>query len=179
MRIISGKFRSRTIDVPKGSATRPTTSQVRACVFNICQNDIEEAHFADIFAGSGAMGLEALSRGARFCTFIEQDHEACLSIKKNIERLDVASQCLLIRKEAHLALSSLHEPFDICYIDPPYDMDAFYLLQDLEQKSLLTDGASVFYEGPNRKETIPTFTHLVLASSRKIGDTMLYHFHKG
>jgi 16S rRNA (guanine966-N2)-methyltransferase len=182
MKIIAGTYRSRIIDVPKGGISRPTTSQVRASVFNICQGYIEGSHFGDLFAGSGAMGLEALSRGARFCTFIEQNHEACLCIKKNIDRLHVEDQCLLIRNNVHLALNRVQEPFDICYIDPPYDLSAIQILQELDQKPFLTEKAHVFYETRFHKSIAPTFdtlTNLVLASSRKIGDTMLYHFYKG
>ena len=182
MKIIAGTHRSRVIDVPKGSVTRPTTSQVRACVFNICQGSIEGSHFVDIFAGSGAMGLEALSRGAKVCTFIDQDLEACLCIKKNIERLHFEEQSLLLRHNAHLALSKIKEPFDICYIDPPYDVDALHILQELDQMPLLAEKATVFYETRYQKDitqAFDTLKNLVLASSRKIGDTMLHHFYKG
>jgi len=123
MRIISGLFKNLPLNSPKGSAVRPTLEKLRACLFNICQNEIEGADFLDLFAGSGAMGLEALSRGASFSTFIEQDRLAASCIRENIAKLNIKTQTELIQGNAFLILDKwiqTDRKFDIIFADPPY-----------------------------------------------------------
>src|SRR5436305_1632219 len=96
MRIIAGTFKNRRLIAPKGDATRPTTEQLRESLFNICQHYLEGAHFLDLFAGSGAMGLEALSRGASYATFVDNNKESVGYIHANVEALKVGGHSKVI-----------------------------------------------------------------------------------
>ena len=121
MRIIAGEWRGRAIDAPPGQATRPTADRVREALFSMLTSRIgsfEELRVADLFAGSGALGLEALSRGAAAATFVESDAHAAAAIRRNAERLGASERARVIAGSA-LALSK-SEPFDLIFADPPY-----------------------------------------------------------
>ena len=121
MRIIAGQFRGRTLEAPRGSATRPTGDRVREALFSMLASRIgsfEGLRVADLYAGSGALGLEALSRGAAFATFVEADGSAQAAIKANAAKLGVADRVRILGGSA-LALPR-SEPFDLIFADPPY-----------------------------------------------------------
>ncbi|MDB6081467.1 MAG: hypothetical protein JWO53_739, partial [Chlamydiia bacterium] len=123
MHIIAGSFRHRKLVAPQGDKTRPTSSRLRETVFNICQGSIENTNFLDICAGSGAMGLEALSRGAKSAIFIDNNQQAIRAISKNISLCGVEKLTEIIYKDALGALKQLEQSnhkFDLCYLDPPY-----------------------------------------------------------
>lgn len=153
LRIIAGKFKGRILKTPKSASTRPTQGMLREAVFNICQNEIVDARFLDLFAGSGAMGLEALSRGAAHVTFVEQNGQAIACIKENIAALQVEKLTRIIPRDASRALGLLAgEVFDLIYIDPPYDtpMDLTPMMP------LLAANGSLFLEeryDPKRNES--------------------------
>lgn len=185
IRILSGQFRSREVLAPKGPVTRPTSSQLRACVFNICQQEVEDARFLDICAGSGAMGFEALSRGAKSAAFIESDRNAQLAINENIKRFDVAEQTELYYGDAIHALEKLTSTYDLCYFDPPYTTQkgevaalttAVLLLLD-QKETLLSEHATLFIEESIYADlsTIP-LTTLTLKSARRFGSSQLFCF---
>lgn len=119
MRIIAGKWRGRPLEAPPGQATRPTSDRVREALFSMLASRLgtfEGLRVADLFAGSGALGLEALSRGAAHATFVESDAKAAATIRRNAERLGANFQ-LLSGSALSLAKS---EPFDLIFADPPY-----------------------------------------------------------
>jgi 16S rRNA (guanine966-N2)-methyltransferase len=121
MRIIAGEWRGRTIDAPPGQSTRPTADRVRETLFSMLTSRLgsfEDLRVADLFAGSGALGLEALSRGAAQATFVESDREALDTIRKNAARLGASDKARVIGSSA-LALPR-SEPFDLIFADPPY-----------------------------------------------------------
>ncbi len=121
MRIIAGRWRGRAIEAPPGSVTRPTADRVRETLFSMLASRLgtfEDLRIADLFAGSGALGLEALSRGAASATFVESDAEAAAAVKRNAERLGASDKVRIIRGSA-LALPR-SEPFDLIFADPPY-----------------------------------------------------------
>jgi 16S rRNA (guanine966-N2)-methyltransferase len=123
MRIIAGKWRGRPIDAPPGLATRPTADRVRETLFSMLASRLgsfEDLRIADLFAGSGALGLEALSRGARSVTFVESDSKAAATIRRNAERLGAAVQ---VQSGSALSLPR-SEPFDLIFADPPYSAGA-------------------------------------------------------
>lgn len=123
MFIIAGIYRRYPLNAPKGSQTRPTASRTRESLFNICQSSIEGAHFLDLFAGSGAIGLEALSRGAASATFIESNLDSIHCIKKNIAQLKVESVCKVMKGDVFVLLDHLerkNQTFDVVFADPPY-----------------------------------------------------------
>lgn len=180
LRIIAGRFKGRSLKTPKGPSTRPTQGMLREAVFNICQNEIEGARFLDLFAGSGAMALEALSRGASHATLVEQNRQAVSCIKENIEMLQVKENTDLLpfpaqRALALLAKQSVH--YNIVYIDPPYDMPYKELLDALAP--LLFPEATVFVEERSSAKALsaayePQFLHL--KDSRRFGIALLHQY---
>lgn len=121
MRIIAGAWRGRTLVVPQGTATRPTADRVRETLFNMLASRIgsfEGLRIADLYAGSGALGLEALSRGAAFACFVEQDSRAVAAIRTNVDSLGALEQTQLLVCSASALPPS--EPFDLIFADPPY-----------------------------------------------------------
>jgi 16S rRNA (guanine966-N2)-methyltransferase len=122
MRIISGKWRSRPLIAPKGDTTRPTADRTRETLFSMLNSRLgtfEGLSVMDLFAGSGALGLEALSRGAATCVFVEQDKAALDALDKNIAKLEAGSQCD-IRRSSVLSLGRPIKPYDLILMDPPY-----------------------------------------------------------
>jgi 16S rRNA (guanine966-N2)-methyltransferase len=122
MRIISGEWRGRKLNAPPGDATRPTTDRTRETLFSMLVSRLgsfEGLAVADLFAGSGALGLEALSRGAATCLFVEQDAAAIRSLRANIAALRAAERCE-VRAGSVLALGPAKAPLDLLLLDPPY-----------------------------------------------------------
>jgi 16S rRNA (guanine(966)-N(2))-methyltransferase RsmD len=126
MRIIAGMNKGRALKAPKWDGLRPTSDKLRETLFNIIAPHIDGARVLDVFAGTGAMALEALSRGAAAATCIEQDRRAALLIEENRERCGEAKRCVIIRDTAERALSKpvTGGPFDIVVLDPPYEYAA-------------------------------------------------------
>jgi 16S rRNA (guanine966-N2)-methyltransferase len=126
MRIVAGKFRGASLQAPKGIATRPTSDRVRQALFNVLEHgaprfDFEGARVLDLFAGSGALGLEALSRGARFCLFVEESAEARAAIRRNVETLGLTGITKIWRRDAtRLGHAGTLQPFHLVFCDPPY-----------------------------------------------------------
>jgi 16S rRNA (guanine966-N2)-methyltransferase len=126
MRIIAGRFKSKTLDAPKGLTTRPTSDRVREALFNVLEHgapalDFEGARVLDLFAGSGALGLEALSRGARYSLFIEDDAGARGAIRRNVEAMGLTGITKIWRRDAtKLGPAGNLAPFDLILCDPPY-----------------------------------------------------------
>jgi 16S rRNA (guanine966-N2)-methyltransferase len=121
MRIIAGAWRGRPIEAPPGQTTRPTADRVRETLFNMLASRLgsfDELRVADLFAGSGALGLEALSRGAASVTFVERDTAAAAAIRRNVAKLDAAERVQIVPGSA-LALPR-SQPFDLIFADPPY-----------------------------------------------------------
>ena len=130
MRIIAGTFRSRPLQTPAGFATRPTSDRLRETVFNVLAPRIEGARFLDLYAGSGAVGMEALSRGAEHVVFVEGAPAALKVLRANLERLGLKSgfsiQASAVREVLRRAASGT-QGFDVVFLDPPYDAEAEYL----------------------------------------------------
>jgi 16S rRNA (guanine966-N2)-methyltransferase len=121
VRIIAGEWRGRPLEVPPGQGTRPTADRVRETLFSMLTSRLgsfEDLRVADLFAGSGALGLEALSRGAAFATFVETDSAAAAATRRNAERLGVGNRIRILGGSA-LALPP-SEPLDLVFADPPY-----------------------------------------------------------
>jgi 16S rRNA (guanine966-N2)-methyltransferase len=124
MRIIAGAWRGRPLVAPKGDATRPTADRVREALFSMLASRLgsfEDLSVADLFAGSGALGLEALSRGAASCIFVEQDKPALDALRTNIAKLSAKAD---VRAQSVLALGHAVAPLDLILMDPPYDSNA-------------------------------------------------------
>jgi 16S rRNA (guanine966-N2)-methyltransferase len=177
LRIIAGQFKGRILKSPKGTSTRPTQSMVRESIFNICQNRTEGASFLDLFAGSGAMGLEALSRGAKQATFVEKNRMAAAVIRENIAALQVGSQTMVMQCDAKTAIERLSTPFDILYIDPPYDIAAAPFVEMLLRRSLIAMNGYLFIEERSHPaRAAASFDSLTWIDTRRFGEALLHQY---
>jgi len=125
MRVIAGEFRSRRLISVEGLQTRPTSDRLRETLFNVLGARVEGCVFVDAYAGTGAVGIEALSRGARRAVFIEKDRKAVAIIRENLDLLKIGARARVIQGLAHLHLGEL-ERADIVFLDPPYDKQREY-----------------------------------------------------
>jgi 16S rRNA (guanine(966)-N(2))-methyltransferase RsmD len=177
-RIFAGKFKGRHLSAPKTDTTRPTQGMLREAVFNICQNEIEGARFLDLFAGSGSMGFEAISRGALQATFVELNKKAVECIKENMTTLDVAGQSVILPYPAQRALQTLlkwEKQFDLIYIDPPYDLKLGDYGDELSK--LLAPNGTLFLETlHSAKAKPPELAPLLLKDQRRFGIASLSIF---
>ena len=174
MRIIGGSARGRSITAPAGSKTRPTQDYVRESLFNIIRWDVQDARVLDLFAGTGALSLEALSRGAKQAVLIDMDRDACNAIKKNMESTRLGDQCRLVSRDYRQAMDALAregEKFDVVFIDPPYKMEnTGEMCAALYDKGLLSDAFLIVVE--HRRGMAPLLDLRFEAFDlRKYGDT--------
>lgn len=147
MRIIAGEWRGRLLVAPKGDATRPTADRTREALFSMLASRLgsfEDLRVADLFAGSGALGLEALSRGAASCTFVEQDRLALEALRANVAALKASAD---IRAQSVMALAATRQPFDLILMDPPYGTGAGQVALDrCRRLGWISDSAIVSIE---------------------------------
>lgn len=166
MRVIAGKARSIPLIAPSGNETRPTTDKIKETLFNILQQDIPGCVFIDCFAGSGAMGIEALSRGAEKAVFIDHGKEAFDCITKNLEKTRLKDSAVVIRSEMLSAVgrikSNLSDDTDTIYfLDPPYDMGLEYpLMRVLVQEKMIRGCDLLIIEKSLNEETMDELSTL-------------------
>lgn len=124
MRVISGTARGTKLNSIESISTRPTLDRVKEALFNIIQTHIQNSNVLDLFAGSGALGIEALSRGAKHCTFCDKSHESIKMLEQNLQKTKFENKATIFIKDYKKCISSLEEnKFDIIFIDPPYKLD--------------------------------------------------------
>lgn len=175
MRIIAGDLKGRKILVSKSSTLRPTTGRVREAVFSIL-GPVTDLKVLDLFCGSGAVGFEALSRGAASCSFVDSGRD--LKVRQNIEllRLDEVATLYNVEVEEFLSHAALFGPWDLIYVDPPYDLAAGYeLLLAKQLKDLLSPQGRVVMETAKNK-TLDFPLEKVL--TRRYGDSMVTVYKK-
>lgn len=174
MRVVGGKHRGQHLIAPAGRSTRPTSDRVRESIFNILAHraSIEGSRILDLFAGSGALGLEALSRGARFCLFVENDAEARAVVRRNAGALGVTGMCKVWRRDAtQLGSCTPQAPFDLAFIDPPYGkgLGSAAVASLLKGQWLVQNAMIVLEESTRSVLAVPP--QLELIDSREYGDT--------
>lgn len=183
MRIVAGRFRATALATPKSYTIRPTSDRVREAIFNILSHsiegfEIEDCRVLDLFAGTGALGLEALSRGAAFALFVEDSSEARGLIRRNIETLGVTGITKLFRRDAtKLGPAAPIRPFDLVFADPPYS-------KGLAEKTLsaalsggwLSAKAVVIVEEHKNADFVPP-PEFQLLDRRVYGDTAVHFLH--
>jgi 16S rRNA (guanine966-N2)-methyltransferase len=175
VRIIAGERRGHTIFAPRGRETRPTSDRVRENVFNIVAPWVEGARVLDLFAGSGAMGLEALSRGAASALFVESDPEAVRAVERNLDKLRFTG-ARVARVDSTTALmqeSSAGRKYDLVLVDPPYDMTNYESLSRYLPAVLADDGLLVFETAAKVEPELPG---LGVRTTRKYGSTRVTVF---
>jgi len=174
MRIIAGQWRGRPIEAPPGRATRPTSDRAREGLFSMLASRIgsfEGLQVADLFAGTGALGLEALSRGAAHCTFVEKDRAALDTLRRNVERLGAGDQAD-IRAQLVEHASPPGRPCDLVLIDPPYGSDlADTALARIVQPGWLASGTWISLE--TASETLAVPAGLAVDAQRRFGKALI------
>ena len=149
MRVIAGKARHLALKTIEGMDTRPTTDRIKETLFNMINNDIYNCRFLDIFAGSGAIGIEALSRGAKEAVFIEKNHKACDCIKSNLIFTKLIENAIIYRCDYGEAINKLKDKgcFDIVFMDPPYNnMFEKDVLVKLKEKGIVSPDSLIIIE---------------------------------
>lgn len=175
MRVIAGTARGRRLFSVPGQTTRPITDRVKASLFNILSSHVAEARFLDLFAGTGGVGIEALSRGASEALFVERDERALATIRRNLEATRLGGQARLVKRDVLKFISAYSgPPFDIIYVAPPQYRGLWSrTLQALDGSSLLAPGSLVVAQiHPKEYEPLQLST-LVLSDQRRYGSTML------
>jgi 16S rRNA (guanine966-N2)-methyltransferase len=179
MRIVAGRFRGRPLAAPEGARTRPTADRVREAVFNILEHGIADfaipsVRVLDLFAGTGALGLEALSRGAAFCLFVEEDAVARGLIRRNIETLGLTGTTKVFRRDAtNLGRPGSLRSFGLVFLDPPYEQGlAQRALASAAQGGWLAPGAIAVVED-SRRATIGLPPNFLPLEQRIWGDTQV------
>ena len=154
MRIIAGEMRSRKLKAPEGMDTRPTADRVKEALFSILQSRLYGARVLDLYGGSGALALEAISRGAASAVIADQSAKACAVIQENIDSLNVQDRARLLRMKDTQALKALNaqgEAFDLIFLDPPYRMDTAPACELILQYGLLASGGTLVIEHSREK----------------------------
>ena len=179
VRIISGKYKSRKITFPSQSEVRPTGNRIRESLFNWIQLEITNSRCLDLFAGSGALGIEALSRGAAIATFIESNREAAFYIKKNLKNLGAINGDLIIAEATSwLKCAKDIDPFDIVFLDPPFKANLMFdCFQLLESNNMIADNGSIYIETETefKEEILPESWRL---SHKNQAGKVFYYLYK-
>lgn len=153
MRVISGSARGVTLKTPEGELTRPTTDRVKEALFSAIQFDLPAARVLDLFGGTGQLGIEALSRGAKRAVFVDHQEKACALIKENLKRTRLQDQATVIRSDYLAYLKRCRERFDIIFLDPPYaEVFLENALNCIAQIDILQSGGIIVTERPVGKE---------------------------
>ncbi len=169
MRVVGGEFGGRKLRAPRGRSTRPTSDRTREAIFSIL-GDVSGARVLDLFAGSGALAIEALSRGAESAVLVDRDLDAIRTIIHNIATLDLRSRATVARADVRAAIPRAAS-YDLVFIDPPYvEASSFGPLLDEELPTLLAPGARVVTEADRRN---PLELQLPLGLERRYGDTLI------
>ncbi len=174
MRIISGQSRGRKLLAPEGLDTRPTTDRVKESMFNLIIPFLPAKNVLDLFAGSGALGIEALSRHSEHCVFVENDKSALSVIKKNIELSRQGEKSEVISSDAFTYLGRAHTTFDIIFLDPPYNKQLLTkAVEEIHRLDLLAKDGIIVAESEVGGETPPDGYFDILKQA-KYGKTMVF-----
>lgn len=168
MRVVAGAYRGRRLRAPAGTATRPTADRVREAIFSML-GSLEGRRVLDLFAGSGALGIEAASRGAAAVTFVETDPRALQAIRRNLAELELGAE--VVRADALDYLRTGSGPFELVFVDPPYS-SALGLAEQLAERlpEVISDEARIVTESDRRQ---PLELPLPLLRERVYGDTRI------
>ncbi|MGL4451568.1 MAG: 16S rRNA (guanine(966)-N(2))-methyltransferase RsmD [Sarcina sp.] len=177
MRIISGKARGRKILSPATMETRPTLDRIKEAIFNIIQGYVPDSVAIDVFAGTGSLGLEAASRGAKECYLVDKSPVTYPLLKKNIENLNFEDTCTALNMDAYMALKSLNakgKVFDLIFIDPPYLMDLIpEAIQIIDDNNMLQEDGVIVSKIDVTEEIFEGTENIKLFRTKKYGNTIV------
>ncbi|WP_290687084.1 16S rRNA (guanine(966)-N(2))-methyltransferase RsmD [Intestinibacter sp.] len=177
LRVISGKARGLKLNTPKNQDVRPTTDRVKESLFNIINFDIMDSNVLDLFAGTGSLGIECLSRGANKCVFVDKSKESMSIVKSNIKKARVENESITMNidfKSAILSLGNKGEKFNIIFMDPPYYKNMFEdALSMVDQNNLLEEDGVIVVEHDTKDSFPENIGRLYKSRDKKYGKTTL------
>lgn len=177
LRVISGKARGLKLDSPKNQDVRPTTDRVKESLFNIINPYIRESNILDLFAGTGSLGIECLSRGAKNCVFVDKSKDSINIIKSNVKKARVENESTILNidfKDAVKRLSSQNQKFDVIFMDPPYYENMFIeCLKIIDELNLLYEDGIIVVEHDTKDLFDESIGNLVKSRDKKYGNTTL------
>ena len=179
MRVISGKARGTALLAPKGELTRPTTDRVKEALFSIIQFDLPGAEVLDLFGGTGQLGIEALSRGAKHAVFVDFREDACKLIKENLKRTKFEESASVVRSDYLQYLGRCKDRFDIIFLDPPYaEVFLENSLKIITEIDILQTGGIIIAERPLGKDLPWDFPGFTRSKDYKYGQILLTLYRK-
>ena len=169
MRVISGTVRGSVLSCPETDGLRPTTDRVKENIFNLIQYEILNKRVLDLFAGSGAMGIEALSRGAKYCVFSDNSSESVSAVKANVKKTRMEDKCGIYKDDFESVISRETDKFDLVFLDPPYHKGyVSKAIEKLISRKLLSENALIVAETDGDEEP-GEFKELEIRTVRKYG----------
>lgn len=179
MRVITGKARGVALKTPDGMLTRPTTDRVKEALFSIIQFEIPGAEVLDLFGGTGQLGIEALSRGAKRAVFVDAREDACRLIRENLKRTRLERDANVIRADYMEYLKRCREKFQIIFLDPPYaEVFLENAIKTITEIDILQSGGIIIAERPVGKELPWDFPGYTRSKDYKYGKTLLTLYRK-
>ena len=179
MRVIAGKAKGITLKTPDGLQTRPTADRVKEALFSIIQFDIPGARVLDLFGGTGQLGIEAISRGAKNAVIVDASDKACRLIKENLRRAHMEGEGTVIRADYLQYLSNCCERFDLIFLDPPYaEVFLENSLKKITEIDILQSGGIIIAEHPVEKALTLDFDGFSRSKDYKYGNTLLTLYRK-
>lgn len=177
LRVISGKVRGLKLDTPKNQDVRPTTDRVKESLFNMINPYIRESNVLDLFAGTGSLGIECLSRGAKNCVFVDKSRESINIVKSNVKKARVENESTILNidfKDAVKRLSTQNQKFDVIFMDPPYYENMFIdCLKSIDELNLLHEDGIIVVEHDTKDQFEETIGRLVKTRDKKYGNTTM------
>ncbi len=182
MRVISGAAKGKKLKAPPGYDTRPITDRIKEALFNVIGPDIRNAKFLDLFAGSGSVGIEALSRGADLVILVDSGREAVQTIHHNLKACGFELGYEVYRQDVFVAIAVLLKreiKFDLIYIDPPFTNENLFdqVLTALDKQIILNSDGSIIIRAPRRKTLPLVFGNLQCYRVNDYGESTLYYYH--
>ena len=179
MRVIAGSARGTVLKTPEGMQTRPTADRVKEALFSILQFELPGTVVLDLFGGTGQLGIEALSRGAKRAVFVDEREDACRLIKENLKRTKFTEQATVLRSDYAAYLKKCSEKFDIILLDPPYaEVFLENSLNLITEIDILQSGGIIVTERPLDKDLLVNFSGYKRSKDYKYGKTLLTLFRK-
>ncbi len=183
MRVITGKSKGSKLIAPKGLHTRPTSDMVKEAIFNILGDIPDESQVLDLYAGSGNIGIEFLSRGANRCYFIDNNANSINSIRENLERTRLADQAFVYKNIAEKAINTLGSRgivFDFIFLDPPYEKEIVVpILEKISNSKILNDEGTIIVEHESKLALPEYINNLIKKDMRKYGGTTISFYIHG
>lgn len=174
MRINSGKYRGLFLDSVPGKNTRPTTQKTKEAIFSMLYDQVADAMVLDLFAGSGALGIEALSRNAQYVTFVDSDQSANDVIAANIRKLKDATNYEILKSDYMTFLNNTNKQYDLIFLDPPYKLELMSeIIKMIIDQDIITPEGIIVCETALNEKVMPAYKEYVLYKDKKYGKSII------